>query len=127
MAKPYPRHHSNIWYLKRWPYQLFMLRELSAVFLAVYVVLLLILISRVHEGQAAYEAYRDFLKSPALIVFHLVALAFALLHTATWFQAVPKAIRIQRGEQFVPPQVLIGAHVLAWLGVSVVILGVFLI
>ena len=126
MAKPYPSQHSNLWFLQRWPYRLFMLRELSAVFLALYVVLMLILVGRVHEGEAAYEAYRDVVTSPLIIVFHLVALAFALLHTLTWFQAVPKAIRIRRGEEFVPPQALIGAHLLAWLGVSAVIIGIFL-
>jgi fumarate reductase subunit C len=103
-----------------------MLRELSAVFLALYVVLMVILVDRVHAGETAYEAYRDVLTSPLVILFHLVALAFALLHTLTWFQAVPKAIRIRRGEEFVPPQALIGAHVLAWLGISAVIIGIFL-
>ncbi len=126
MAKPYPSHHSNTWFLASWPYRLFMLRELSAVFLAVYVVLMLILVSRVHDGEAAYEEYRDFLQSPLVIVFHLVALAFALLHTVTWFQAVPKAIRIRRGEEFVPPQALVGAHMVAWLGVSLIVLIIFL-
>ncbi len=126
MAKPYPSQHSNIWYLRRWPYRLFMLRELSAVFLALYVVLMLILVSRVHEGEAAYETYRDFLKSPVAIGFHLIALAFALLHTLTWFQAVPKAIRVRRGEEFVSPQLLIGVHMLAWLGTSAVIIAIFL-
>ena len=126
MAKPYPRQHSNTWFLKRWPYRLFMLRELSAVFLAVYVVLMLILVSKVYDGEVAYEHYRDFLQSPLVICFHLVTLAFALLHTATWFQAVPKALRVRRGEEFVPPEALIGAHVLAWLGVSAVIISIFL-
>lgn len=126
MAKPYPSQHSNLWFLQRWPYRLFMLRELSAVFLALYVVLMVILVDRVHAGETAYEAYRDVLTSPLVILFHLVALAFALLHTLTWFQAVPKAIRIRRGEEFVPPQALIGAHVLAWLGISAVIIGIFL-
>ena len=126
MAKPYPRQHSNTWFLKRRPYRLFMLRELSAVFLAVYVVLMLILVSKVYDGEVAYEHYRDFLQSPLVIFFHLVTLAFALLHTATWFQAVPKAIRVRRGEEFVPPEALIGAHVLVWLGVSGVIIGIFL-
>tara|TARA_Y100000588_G_C14242896_1_gene920155 strand:+ start:2239 stop:2553 length:315 start_codon:yes stop_codon:yes gene_type:complete len=104
-----------------------MLRELSAVFMAVYVVLMVIMVSRIYEGQDAYEDYRDFLKSPFVIVFHLIALAFALLHSITWFQAVPRAIRIRRGEEFVPPQALIGTHILAWFGISVVIIGIFLI
>ncbi len=127
MANPYLSRPSRVWYLKRWPYRLFMLRELSAVFLAVYTVVMLVLVSNVHDGEGAYETFRDDLTSPLAIAFHLVALAFALLHTLTWFQAVPKAIRVRRGEEFVPPLALIGAHVLTWLGVSAVIIAIFVV
>lgn len=127
MAKPYPRQHSSTWFLARWPYRVFMLRELSAVFLAAFMVLLLVLVQRVHEGQAAYEGYIDAAGSLAMLAFLLVVLAFALLHSITWFQAAPKALRLRMGEAPVPPMLVIGAQVTAWLGTSVVILGIFLV
>ena len=127
MAKPYPRQHSSTWFLKRWPYRIFMLRELSAVFLAAFVALLLVLVSRVHAGQAALQRYIDAANGSAMLFFLLVVLAFAVLHTVTWFQAAPKALRLRRGEEPVTPALIIGAQVVAWLGTSVIILGIFLI
>lgn len=127
MARPYPRIVSNTWWLKRWPYRIFMLRELSAVLLAAYVVLLLVLVTKVHDGVAAFQDYRDLLQSPVLIAFHVVALLFALLHTVTWFQAVPKGLPLRRGEERVPPALLIGANYLAWLVVTVGVAAIFLL
>ena len=123
---PYPRQRSNTWFLRRWPYRIFMLRELSAVFLAGYTVLLILLVAKVHDGGAAFEDYADTLGSPALVVFNIVALLFALLHTVTWFQAVPSALPVRRGEEKVPAVLLIGAHYAAMLGATIVILAVVL-
>src|SRR5579863_10237511 len=110
VVSPYPRQHSNTWFVKRWPYRLFMLRELSSVFLAAYVVVLLVLVSNVHDGRHAYVEMQQTLKSPGLLAFTSVVLIFALLHTVTWFQAVPKALPLRRGEKKVSPVLLIGMH-----------------
>ncbi len=126
MSRPYPRTVSNLWWLKRWPYRIFMVRELSAVFAAVYAVLLLVLVTKVHDGAAAFEDYRDFLQSPVLIAFHVVALLFSLVHTVTWFQAVPKGLPLRRGEERVPPTLMIGASYFGWLLVTVVVAVIFL-
>jgi fumarate reductase subunit C len=123
---PYPRQRSNTWFLKRWPYRIFMLRELSAVFLAAYTVLLILLVAKVHDGGRAFEDYADTLQSPALIVFNVIALLFSLLHTVTWFQAVPTALPLRRGEEKVPALLLIGANYVALLGLTGVALGVVL-
>ena len=127
MANPYPRQHSNTWWLKRRPYTVFMAREWSSVFLAVYVVLLLVLVTKVQDGRAAYEDYVDFLQSPPLIAFHVVALLFALLHTVTWFAAVPKGLPLRRGEELVPPALMIGGNYVVWVVVSAVVAAVFLL
>ena len=129
MARPYPRQHAaKTWYLKRAPYRIFILREWSAVFVALYFALLVTLAGRAREGVSSLQEYVDVaLDTPLGIAFHLVALAFALLHTVTWFQAVPKAIRVRRGDEFVPPQMIIGGHYAALAGISVVLLVCFLI
>ena len=62
------------------------------------------------------------------IVFHLLALAAAFYHAATWFNATQKAMPIQIGEGFVPGNMISGAHYAAWAVLSVAILflaGVF--
>jgi len=123
---PYPRQHSKTWFLKRAPYVLFVLRELSAVFMAGYVVLVLVLVTKLHDGKGAYRSFEHTLKSPGLVIFTSVALLFALLHTATWFQAVPKALPVRRGEYKVPPPLLIGAHYVAMIAVSAIVLVITL-
>jgi fumarate reductase subunit C len=122
MVTPYPRQRSRTWFLRRWPYRLFMLRELSAVFLAAYMVLLLVLVTKVHDGRHAVKSFESTLKSPGLLVFSSIALLFALLHSVTWFQAVPKALPLRRGENKVPPRLLIGVHYAVMLALSAIIL-----
>jgi fumarate reductase subunit C len=103
-----------------------MLRELSAVFLAAYVVLLLVLVAKVHDGAKAFEDYRDLLQSPLLIIFHAVALLFMLLHTVTFFQAMPKGMPLRRGDEPMPPELMIGANYVAWLVVTIIVAAIFL-
>jgi fumarate reductase subunit C len=110
VVSPYPRQHSRTWFLKRWPYRIFMLRELSSVFLAAYVVVMLVLVMKVHDGRHAFIGMKQTLNSPGLLVFNSVALIFSLLHSVTWFQAVPKALPLRRGENKAPPLLLIGMH-----------------
>ncbi|MDP6604894.1 MAG: fumarate reductase subunit C [Dehalococcoidia bacterium] len=128
MANPLPRRHSNLWWLKRRPYFIFFLREWSSLFIAGYAVLLLILTSKVLDGEAAYNSYvNDVLESPLLIGFHVVALLFAVLHTVTWFGAVPKGLALRRGEDPVPPSLIIGGSYAAWAVVTIVVAAVFLL
>jgi fumarate reductase subunit C len=127
MVTPYPRQRSNAWFLKRWPYRLFMLRELSAVFLAAYMVLLLVLVTKVHDGKHSVKSFENTLKSPGLLVFTSITLLFALLHSVTWFQAVPKALPLRRGENTVPPRFLIGMHYIVMLVLSAIILIIALV
>jgi fumarate reductase subunit C len=127
--KPYERslpatwwlRRSPPWWLRRWPYFFFMLRELSSVFVAAYLVVFLVMIHRLSQGQDAYESFLATLKSPLAILFHVVALGFALLHTITWFNLTPKAIAIRRGEERVPAILVIAPNYVAWLVISAVI------
>ncbi len=47
---------------------------------------------------------------------------FSIIHTTSWFKAVPQAMRIQRGDEIVPGKLIIGAHYGVWAAVSVVVL-----
>lgn len=131
-AGPYPRQRSNTWFLERsagsgWNYRIFMLRELSAVFLAGYTAILVLLVVEVHNGARSFTNFEHTLRFPGLIIFNAVAFVFALLNSATWFQAVPKAMPIRRGEEKVPPALLIGVNYLAMLVLSALILILVLI
>ena len=123
----YPRQQSNTWYLKRWPYLMFMLREFSSLFLAAYMVVLLLLVMKIHDGRGSFNDFSDTLSSPGFIAFNTVALLFALLHTVTWFMAVPSAVQLRREGEKLPPLLLIGAAYAGMLALSAVVLTIVLV
>ena len=127
MPGPLPRAKSNAWWNRSWAYRLFLLRELSAVAVAAYVVLLLVLVSQVRAGEAAFNDHLDLLKSPLFWIIHAVILGFAQLHSATWFRAVPKSMPLKVGGRPVPPQAMIFGMYLLWAGASLVVLVAFLV
>ena len=49
-------------------------------------------------------------------------------HAVAWFSVTPKAMPIQRGEEFVPGSIIAGAHYVVWILLSLLVLllaGVF--
>ena len=127
MPGPLPRTKSNAWWNRRWAYRIVLLRELSSVAVAAYIVLLLLLVSQVREGQGAFNDHLDLLKSPLFWVIHAVILGFAQLHSSTWFRLTPKALGSRGAGKPVPPELLgCGMYVL-WFGASIVVLAAFLV
>ena len=118
MSKPYVRPMPKTWWLKRWPYFLFMLRELTAVFVGAYAILLLVMLYKFGQGEAAFNNFLDMLKHPVSIALHAVALLAALYHTITWFNLTPQALVVQIGETRVPGVLIAGIHYVAWIAVS---------
>ena len=127
--RPYVRETPRFRWMFRHPrYLRYMAREVTCVFIGAYAVLLLFALARLAEGKEAYEAFLQALGSPAGIAFQVLVLVFALYHTVSWFNVTPKAMPIQRGEEFVPGGIIIGAHYAGWIALSVVVLvlaGVF--
>jgi len=114
------------WWLKKPAYLLFMLRELSSVFIAAFLIVFLIQISQLTKGAEAYAAFAQRLSSPAWIVFHIVALLFALLHSVTWFQSTAVVLPLRLGERELPRNLVLVLNIGAWIAASVVILILFL-
>lgn len=119
--KAYVRPMRATWWMQRRPYFIFMLRELSSVFIAAYLILLLVMIHRVSQGPEAYMSFLESLRSPAAIFFHIVALAFALLHTITWFNLTPQAVAVRVGEERVRPGLIIAPNYVAWVIASAIV------
>ncbi len=115
---PYHRPMPATWWLRNRAYLLFMVREFTSVFIAVYVILLLVMVRRLTQGPEAYDAYLQFLATPGMLVFHIVALLFALFHTITWFNILPKVVVIRLGEERVPGWIVAGVNYAAWVIVS---------
>ena len=112
---------STYWWLARWPYVKFILRELSSIFVAFFVVITLLQVRALGSGPQAYQAFQDRLGTPLALVLNIISLLFVLLHTITWFNLTPKAMALRvRGKRL--PDVLIAApNYVAWLVVSAVI------
>ena len=103
-----------------------MLRELSSVFIALFLVVYLIQIYQLTKGSDAYIAFTQRLSSPGWILFHVVVLLFALYHSVTWFQSTAVVLPIRLGERSVPRQMVTALHIGAWAAVSLAILILFL-
>src|SRR5215471_4289733 len=88
---------STYWWLDRWPYLRFILRELSSVFVAWFVVITLLEIRALQRGAAAYEEFQQWLRSPILVVANVITLLFVIFHAATWFNLTPKAMPLRMG------------------------------
>jgi len=119
--RPYVRPIPSTWWLKRRVYFLFILRELTSVFIAVYLILFLNLLYQLSLGRQAYEIYLDFLATPGMIVFHVVAFVAALYHTITWFGLLPNIIVVRIGENRVSSKLIAGANYVPWIAVSAII------
>ena len=120
--KPFP----NTWWLKRKSYFLFIIRELTSVFVAGYCVFLLVLIFKVGQGQEAYTSLINSLTSPTSIVLHVISLIFVLYHTVTWFNLTPKILVLYKGQERIPEWLVAGSVYVGWIIVSAVIIWLLL-
>ena len=93
---------SRLWWLKKRTYFVFVMRELSSVFVAWFAVFLMIMVVAVGRGEAAYQNFLNWAASPVVVVVNVVALAFVVLHTVTWFALTPQAMVVRLGGRKVP-------------------------
>jgi fumarate reductase subunit C len=117
----YQRPLALFWWLERRSYLLFVLRELSSVFVAWFVVYLLLLVKAVSDGAASYQDFLDWSGRWWMVAINVIAMLFILLHAITWFALAPRAMVVKvRGRRLPPPQV-VAAHYLAWLLLSAIV------
>ncbi|OLC28841.1 MAG: hypothetical protein AUH31_08230 [Armatimonadetes bacterium 13_1_40CM_64_14] len=117
LVRPMPM----LWWLRSRAYVLFMLRELTSVLIAAYLVVFLIFLQRIAAGPSSYGSYLHWLAHPAVLAFHLVALAAALYHSVTWLQLTPMTVVIRLRDRRVPAATIVAANVAAWVAVSILI------
>ena len=120
--KPYVREMTFRWIFRHPRYLRYMVREFSCLFIGGYTLLLVWGLKQLAEGPGAWVAFLEWLKSPASIAFHVLALGFAAYHSITWFNLTPKALPLQIGEAFVPDGAISGAHFAAWAALSLAVL-----
>jgi fumarate reductase subunit C len=108
------------WWRKNPYFVRYMVREGTAVFLALYAIILLLGLNALANGPAAYGAWRAALATPVALAFHAVALAALCYHSLTWFQVMPKtAPRLP-----VAPKLITAGGMAAACGASVLVIAV---
>ncbi len=110
------------WFLKQPRYIRYMAREVTSLFIGAYTLMLVIAIKRVAEGPDAFQNFLEILYSPLGILFNISTLLAALYHSTSWFNVTPQAMPIQWGEEFVSGRIIVGAHYIIWIAISILIL-----
>jgi succinate dehydrogenase subunit C len=109
---------STYWWAARRSYFAFIMRELSSVFVAWFIVYLLLLVSALRSGPAGYERFLQFAAHPAVVFVNLVTLGFIMLHAITWFNLAPQAMVVKVRGQRVPGLLIAASNYAGWLVVS---------
>ena len=117
---------STYWWLWKWPYLKFVLRELSSIFVAYFVVLTLAQINCLRGGPEAFAEFQQRLRNPFVLVLNGISLCFVLLHTLTWFNLAPRAMVVRLGGKRLPEALIAGANYFVWMAVSVVVAWIIL-
>jgi fumarate reductase subunit C len=125
-ARWYRPRISRLWWLRRRSYLVFVLRELSSVFVAWFVVFLLLLVRAVAAGDREYQRFLDLSANPWMLALNLIALLFVVFHTVTWFKVAPQAMVVRLRGRRIPGAVILILLYLAWAVVSAVMAWVIL-
>ena len=115
-----------LWWVRRRSYVLFVLRELSSVFVAWFVVYLVLLVAAVHDGPGSYERFLAWSARPWMLALNAVTLAFLVLHSVTWFSLAPKAMAVRVQGRRLPSRMVAAGHFAAWVVVSAVVAWIVL-
>jgi fumarate reductase subunit C len=110
---------SVFWWVGRRSYLVFVLRELSSVFVAWSVVFLLLLVRAVSQGGTEYQRFLHRSSEPWMLTLNVVALAFVVFHAITWFNLAPQAMVVRLRGKRVPRSWIAGAHYAGWALLSV--------
>jgi fumarate reductase subunit C len=119
--KGYRVRMSTYWWLGRWPYLKFILREISSVFVAWFVIETLLQINALIDGPEAWLEMQDFFMNPIVIAVNVISLFFVCFHAITWFNLAPKAMAVRIGGKRVPGILIAGPQYVAWAVVSAAI------
>ena len=118
----HPRWHrkrvSVWWWLQKRSYALFVLRELTSVFVALFALLCLWQVRAVMQGPEAYAQFLARTRAPAFLGLSAVAFLFVLFHAITWFNLAPKAMVVRVWGKRVPDWAVAGSNYVAWVVLS---------
>ncbi|MBV9438203.1 MAG: fumarate reductase subunit C, partial [Acidobacteria bacterium] len=100
----------------------FILRELTSVAVAWTVAVMLMQIFALTHSGAFYDGFEALMALPVMILVNVIAFAFLVFHSVTWFNLAPKAMAVRVGGKRVPGILISGPQYLAWIAVSAIVL-----
>ena len=109
------------WWLQKGSYFAFILREASCIFVAWFVVYLLLLVQAVNQGDASYQALLAWSASSSIVLLNVVSLLFLVFHAITFFDAAPQALVVRLGSTRVPGSMIAAGHYVGWVVVSAIV------
>lgn len=116
-----PPRVSTFWWLEKGSYFAFILRELSCVFVAWFVVYLLLLVRAVIQGDASYQAFLAWSATTSILLLNVVSFVFLIFHAVTFFAAAPQAMVVKLGSNTVPGSLVLAGHYAGLAAVSAVV------
>ncbi|WP_153111968.1 fumarate reductase subunit C [Propionivibrio limicola] len=121
--RPYVRSMDG-WWKKNPHFVEYMIHEGTAVFVAAYALTLLCGLVRLGQGEAAWNAWLEALKSPFSLVAHVVFLAAIAYHAFTWFKLFPLTMppMVVNGKK-VAPEVMVNTGLAAAVAAALALLG----
>ncbi len=108
-----------LWWVKKWAYFRFILREMTSLAVAFYVVIFLLYVNAVSDGPEAFASYTEWLRSPLSVGLNGIALVGLVFHSITWFNLAPKAMVLHIGQKKVSGSVILFMNYMMWVVVSV--------
>jgi fumarate reductase subunit C len=131
----YPTYRPRLpwaWWQRNRRYTLYMLRELSSVFIALWSAVFLVQLGRLRRDKGAYERFLAAQRSPGWIGFNVITLGFALLHAVTWFQLTGVVLsglaqKVRIGGRTLSAQQIAAGSFAGWAAASLGILLVLLL
>lgn len=115
----YRPHVSVYWWLHQRQYLKFIVREISSVFVAGFVVMTLFQLAALKGGPQDYADFQSSVASPIVICLNVIAFLFVMFHTITWFNLTPSAMPVRLGGKRVPAFLVAVPSYVAWLAISV--------
>ena len=113
---------STFWWLEKGSYFVFMLRELTCVFVGWFVVYLLMLVNALIQGDARYQEFLAWSATTPIVLLNIVSLLFLIFHAVTFFAAAPQAMVVKLGPNKVPGSLILAGHYAGWLAVSALVI-----
>ena len=100
--------------------------EISSIFVAWFVVYILLLMRAVSEGDASYQRFLSWSEGTGILLLNIISLLFIVFHAVTWFNLAPQAMVVHVRGKRVPGVFISGSNYAAWVLVSALLVWIVL-